>query len=51
MVDSRGSPTEDNAASESFFQVSSRMSRAILTRGSEHMLYCSGTGVFGTIWG
>jgi len=20
-------------------------------RGSEHMLYCSGTGVFGTVWG
>jgi hypothetical protein len=19
--------------------------------GSEHMLYCSGTGVFGTVWG
>ncbi len=20
-------------------------------RGSEHMLYCFGTGVFGTVWG
>ncbi len=44
-VYSRGFPAKDKQASAPFFQFSSRMLRALLMRGSEDMLYCSGTNM------